>query len=244
MAARNLRSQGLTWLVRQASEDQRRFPLQLAMTLSQQFAGHGLQFFKVNKTVTHVSVARPHFLDLEITPVSEGVKRIVEFINAHAKTTRRKLMEALAPTPAKPAVIEVVPAATEPAAPPAQPEPTAEQTAVISDLHWLIHQGHVIEFADGRLETAKKPLPKPPKPEKKPQAQPVAEAAVTTETVAEPESMPPEALPALPEEAPASPEAVSVVEDSAAVEQPATAAPEPVIEPPTEATASTTQPEA
>jgi hypothetical protein len=44
--------------------------------------------------------------------------------------------------------------------------PTAEQTAVIADLHWLIHQGHVLEFADGRMETAKKPVPKPPKPAK------------------------------------------------------------------------------
>ena len=51
-----------------------------------------------------------------------------------------------------------------PTAPPA-PEPTEEQTAVISDLHWLVHQGHVIEFANGVLETAKKPLAKPPKPE-------------------------------------------------------------------------------
>ena len=48
------------------------------------------------------------------------------------------------------------------------PEPTAEQTSVITDLHWLIHQGHVIEFANGKLDTAKKPLPKPPKPEKAP----------------------------------------------------------------------------
>src|SRR5207247_3029193 len=37
-----------------------------------------------------------------------------------------------------------------------------------SDLHWLIHQGHVIEFANGTLETAKKPLPRPSKPEAKP----------------------------------------------------------------------------
>jgi hypothetical protein len=32
---------------------------------------------------------------------------------------------------------------------------------VLKDLHWLIHQGHVIEFASGLLETAKKPLPRP-----------------------------------------------------------------------------------
>src|SRR5262249_5483910 len=49
-AARNLRSPDLMRLVRQAWEAQRRFPLQIATTLSQQFAGHGLQFFKVNKT--------------------------------------------------------------------------------------------------------------------------------------------------------------------------------------------------
>jgi len=173
VAARGMRCHGLSRLVRHACEEQRRFPLQIATVLSQQFAGHGLQFFKVNKTVTHVSVARPHFLDLETTPVSEGVKRIVEFINAHSKCTRRQLMEALAPAPT-PAPISVQPVEGESApgqvtAPPAeQAEPTPEQTAVIADLHWLIHQGHVIEFANGVMDTAKKPLPKPPKPEVRP----------------------------------------------------------------------------
>ena len=55
---------------------------------------------------------------------------------------------AAAPAPAKPVV-------------PVAPEPTPEQTAVMVDLHWLIHQGAVLEFADGRMETAKKPAPKP-----------------------------------------------------------------------------------
>ncbi|MEY2466910.1 MAG: hypothetical protein QOD03_1431 [Verrucomicrobiota bacterium] len=179
---RGLRSAGLIAVVREAWEEQRRFPLQIATTLSQQFAGQGLQFFKVNKTVTHVSVARPHFLDLETTPVSDGVKRIVEFVDSHPKTTRRKLMEALAPTPAAAPV--PIPVGEEAAKTPAQPapaEPTPEQTALIGDLHWLIHQGHVIEFANGMIETAKKPLPKPPKPEKKSAAKP-AEAATATET--------------------------------------------------------------
>jgi len=174
-AARQLRSPGLQRAVRAASDDQRRFPLQVATTLSQQFAGHGLQFFKVNRTVTHVWVARPRFLDLEATPVSEGVKRIVDFINAHPKCTRRKLMEALAPAPVPsvPSVEGAAPAqapAPETAAAPLPPAP--EQTALASDLHWLIHEGHVIEFANGILETAKRPLPKPPKPEKA--AEPVA----------------------------------------------------------------------
>ena len=68
--------------------------MQIATSLSQQFANHGLQFFKVNKTITHVSVARPHYLDMEATPVSEGVRKIVEFINSHSKSNRRKLIDA------------------------------------------------------------------------------------------------------------------------------------------------------
>ena len=149
-AARTLRSPELLRLVRNVLDDQRRFPLQIATVLSQQFAGHGLQFFKVNKTLTHVCVARPHFLDMTATPVSEGVKQIVDYINENPKRTRRHLIEALSPSPAPPAT--PLPESTE---------PTAEQTAVIADLHWLIHQGHVIEFANGVLETAKLPLVKP-----------------------------------------------------------------------------------
>jgi len=149
-AARSLRSPELTRFVRSVWEDQRRFPLQIATVLSQQFATHGLQFFKVNRTITHVSVARPHYLDLVATPVSEGVKHIVDFINGNPKCNRRQLVEALAPSPA-PAPIPVVPAAAPTGEPTAQntpqpnaSQPTAEQTAVIADLHWLIHQGHVI----------------------------------------------------------------------------------------------------
>jgi hypothetical protein len=169
-AARSLRG-GLGRVVADLLGEQRRFPMQIATSLSQAFAQQGLQFFKVNKTVTHVAVARPHFLDLETTPVSSGVKRIVEFINANPKSNRRKLIEALAPAPVKPAVApvaavegEVAPGA---ATGPAPIEATPEQTALIADLHWLVHQGHVIEFANGQLDTAKKPLPKPPKPEAK-----------------------------------------------------------------------------
>jgi hypothetical protein len=238
VAARNLRSPSLTWLVRQSWEDQKRFPLQLATTLSQQFASLGLQFFKVNKTVTHVSVARPHFLDLEMTPVSEGVKRIVDFINAHTKTTRRKLMEALAPAPAPKTVIDISPAGVEaaPQQPPAAAEPSAEQTAVISDLHWLIHQGHVIEFADGRLETAKKPVPKPVKQEKKAPAAPANGQAAAAEPA-------PESVPAQSEPMPNNPAMLSVAEDVAAVTREETETSEPEAEKPAEAPAASTEPQ-
>jgi hypothetical protein len=157
-----------------------------------------LQFFKVNRTVTHVSVARPRYLDMEATPVSLGVRQIVELINATTKCTRRKLIEALAPSapppaPAPPpeAAAGAAPAtaAGAPAAPAPAPEASPEQTAVASDLHWLIHEGHVIEFANGVLETAKKPFIKPPKPESKPATPaPAKEPASGGDTAAAPES--------------------------------------------------------
>jgi hypothetical protein len=226
--SRSLRSAGLQRLVRNEWEHQKHFPLTVATKLSQQFASHGLQFFKVNKTVTHVAVARPQYLDLETTPVSESIKRIVEFINTSAKCTRKKLVEALAPTP-RPTVIEINPGA--PAAAPAEaasPAPTAEQTAFVSDLHWLVHQGHVLEFADGRLETAKKPAPRPPKPEKKPAeakadapaTDAASEPASTTEAAVTPaaESAVPVETPAAPVPAPAPIEPVAPAETTTPAE--------------------------
>ena len=164
-ASRNLRSQGLVRAVRHAWEEQRRFPLQIATVLSQQFASHGLQFFKVNKTITHVAVARPHYLDFETVPVSESVQKIVHYINAHPRCSRRQLIETLVPGS------QIPPPAPTPEAVAPTPEPSPEVTAVIGDLHWLVHQGHVIEFANGALETAKKPLPKPPKAAPQPPAE-------------------------------------------------------------------------
>lgn len=243
-AARSLRSPDLVRLVRNVWEDQRRFPLQIATVLSQQFASHGLQFFKVNKTITHVSVARPHYLDMAVTPVSEGVKRIVDYVNASPRCTRRQLVEALSPTPAMPAAPaaspEAAPAAATPDQPPVAAEqapaaqvapaapapepagPTAEQNAVISDLHWLIHQGHVIEFANGALETAKKPVPKPPKPAAKP-AESAAEGASAAEAAA--------ATEAAESSAPAAEASAADVsaEQTPALEHPAESATEPVI---------------
>jgi hypothetical protein len=189
-AAVNLQNRPLQSLLRKNYDEQMRFPIKVVNILSGQFARQGLQFFKVNKSVTHVAVARPHYLDMEATPVSEGIRKIVEFINTHPRTTRKKLLEALAPganvAPAAPQAASsgeanegqqpVEAQAGTPAAP--------EAAAVVSDLHWLVHQGHVIEFANGILETAKKPAPRPPRPEKKKEDAPAAtqgEAEVTTQ---------------------------------------------------------------
>ncbi len=171
-------------------EEQRRFPLKMVTTLSQQFASRGLQFFKVNKTIVHVAVARPHFLDIDAEPISDGVKKIVQHVNAHPRCTVKDLVDALAPVPAAAELatpVEPKPdsASGDQAAPgskPAPHEPTSAQKVVLSDLHWLVHSGHVIEFANGELETAKRPMPKPVQAPKKKEAVKTGSAIDSTAT--------------------------------------------------------------
>jgi hypothetical protein len=244
---------GLFRLYRGLLDQQRRFPMQVATSLSQQFASRGLQFFKVNKTVTHVWVARPTFLDLDNEPVSETVRRIVEFINVHPKCTRRQLIETLAPAPVAPAVEPQAPTTpTEPASAPAagqpaaaatapapEPPPTPEQTALISDLHWLVHQGHVIEFANGTLETAKKPAPRPARTEKPRKPAPAASPGAAG-TEATPSSAPTDAR-----TSPQPPEAPAVLGGEtpapAAAASPAAVVPEPAS--PTDSSEPTSDPQ-
>ncbi len=156
-------SKAVRELIRFRIAEQRKFPLQTATTLGQMFARQGLQIFKINRSILHVSVARPRYLDINETPVSEGVKHIVDCINTTPDCTRKKLIKALRPPtkPSPPPTAETEP----PPAIPATNQPTPEERAIITDLHWLIHEGHVIEFSNGKMETAKKPLPHP---EKKP----------------------------------------------------------------------------
>ena len=154
---------------------QKHFPMQLSTHLSKQFSRMGLQFFKKDKKVTHVSVARPNFLDVESEPVSGGVKKIMQFIDGTEECTRRQILEHLG------GMEHVEPQEGEKPAP--APEQTEEQKQLTSDLHWLIHQGHVLEFSNGIIETAKKPKkkPEPPTESKTPDAS-------TDETVSEPQS--------------------------------------------------------
>jgi hypothetical protein len=132
------------------------------------------------------------------------------------------LIEALAPSAPPPAVIEVKPGGQSSAT---AAEPTPEQTVIIADLHWLVHQGNVLEFADGRLETAKKPLPRPQTratPEASPRQEPEkksaeeksvvgGETAPATETALQPEAV---VEPAIEISTPTAVEAVATVESA------------------------------
>lgn len=115
-------------LYRRLLEEQKRFPLKLVMVLSQKFAAHTLQFFKVNKSVTHVCVSRPHYLDMDTTSVSENVKNIMGYVVAHPGCKRADIYKALVPgyteaTAASPQSAEAAAAAAAVRATPPVPAP-------------------------------------------------------------------------------------------------------------------------
>ena len=105
-------------------------------------------------------------------PVSEGVKKVITFIESTAECTRRKILESLG------GLEHVEPKEGE--EPPPMPEQTEEQKQLIADLHWLIHQGHVLEFSNGIIETAKKSR-------KQVVAEEASDKTDMTESTAEPE---------------------------------------------------------
>ena len=159
-AARELLPPPLRALARRELDLQHRFPLKLITLLSDRLTRAGLQLFKINKTALHICAARPRFLDLEANPASDSVRRILEAVTAQPGLNRRQLLEKLG--------VPLPPPAPEGQAAAEAPPPSPELAGLIADLHWLIHQGHVIEYADGRLEDVAlvppRPTPPPPKP--------------------------------------------------------------------------------
>ena len=176
-------------LLRVTLDKEKRFPIRVATALSNAFASQGLQFFKRDKTIVHVAIARPHHLDIETSIVSDTVRKIIVHINENPGSNRKRLLETICPT--------VIPTETSPAADrpaialtPATVPLTSQQQAVLNDLHWLIHQGHVIEFASGLLETAKKPAPRPTptRPERAEKKGPTDKGEISTPSASIPET--------------------------------------------------------
>ena len=165
-------------LLNYARDEEERFPLRLAQSLSRALSGAGLRFHKSANRTTFVSASRSRHLNLEETPVSDSIRKIIETIRGKKSLRRTQLLDLLVPAP-----VVAEPPSPAPDAPPAEsplPAPAdPARDAVINDLLWLTHEGYVIEYADGRLESV--PQPKnPPKPaEEKPA---VAEAVAPADT--------------------------------------------------------------
>jgi hypothetical protein len=150
-----------------AREEEARFPLRLAQSLSRALSSAGLRFYKSGNRTTFVSGSRPRHLDLEQVVVSDSIRRILELIREKKSLRRGQLLDLLAPPPAPAPTDTGAPAEGEAAAPARPADPVRD--AAVQDLLWLTHEGYVIEYADGRLESVPPPR-HPPKPAEAPAA--------------------------------------------------------------------------
>ena len=150
-----------------------RFPLPVAHLLGQEFNKAGLQIFKAHENITYVSVARPKPLDRAANPVSASLSSILDYLESHPAEPRAKQWQELLAQ-------VVVPEGADPA---------ARETALLRDFYWLLHQGHVIDYAAKGLEIPRRQPAKPPTP---PKAKPVAHLADPPPTVETPPQPPAE----------------------------------------------------
>ena len=160
-------------LLNYARDEEERFPLRLAQSLSRALSGAGLRFHKSANRTTFVSASRSRHLNLEETPVSDSIRKIIETIRGKKSLRRTQLLDLLAPAPAAPPAESPLPAPADPA-----------RDAVINDLLWLTHEGYVIEYADGRLESVPQPKNPPKLAEEKPAVAEVVPEAVAPADVA------------------------------------------------------------
>lgn len=121
-----------------------RFPLPLANFLSQKLAAGGLQIFKAHENITYVSVARPKMLDRQANPVSESLAAILDYLESNTGKPRVEQWKALLELPTLPS------------------DPALREPALLRDFHWLLLQGHVIDFASKGLEIPRRPSARPP----------------------------------------------------------------------------------
>jgi hypothetical protein len=156
-ASRACTDRGILTGLRASWEQERGFPGSLVHHLRPRFTDVGLHFFKHRKRIIYISPIRPQ----RHSPTqlfSEGIASILSIVEVQPKITRPQL------------AVKLLGEQYD------TPEFLPKKAGLASDLHYLIHAGHVIEFHDGTLdlplspraenEALEKPKPSSNKPAK------------------------------------------------------------------------------
>lgn len=185
-------------------EHQRKFPLQTSNNLRGRLRRLKFNLFKKGaKGPAYVCAVKRRFRD-ETTVFAESLQALVTFIEKHPDILVSELQTKYLnfPQPVKPAEGEE---ATP--APVLTPEQRAQSKQLIQDLRWLIVEGYVTEFSDGKLYA-------PPVREAQPEKPEVAPTPEVEEVALSPEASTPDAAPE------AKVEAEAPVSDEPAPEKP------------------------
>lgn len=145
MTSRKLLDRGIARLIENAWSEEVRSPSNMMQELAARFRGAGLQIFRHRKGMLFVSPIR--LKPIDENAVSHSVRQILQTLKASPRISRKELAEKL--------IAPDVEAS----------EAEKSKLALASDLHWLIREGHIIEFNDGSLDL---PRARPPKKESTP----------------------------------------------------------------------------
>jgi len=147
--------------VREEWEAEWKFPLKTANTLRPRFSHEGFTHFKRQKGISFVSKIKPKRLE-SLEHLAPHIQKMITFLREQDGATGTQLLAHL----------------NEGAAPDAPPAFNSD--TLVTDLHWLVTEGYVVEFSDGRLWSPKEKPPEPQKSEAKSNA-----VASEVETVGE-----------------------------------------------------------
>lgn len=183
--SRRLRDRGLGHVIENAWSAEIRSPSKMMQELAAGLRMAGLNIFRHRKGMLFVSPFRIRAFGHERSSVSTSINAILEKLAQTPGMNRKQLAE------------KTVPAESEAA------EADRLKRTLASDLHWLVHEGYVIEFNDGTLDLPRAKAPPPAAaPEKR------KEVAPAGGTAAEPAAGVTETSEAAKEQKPASEAAV------------------------------------
>ena len=149
VVSRRLADRSLGRLIEQAWAQEFRSPAKMMQELSGAFRQGGLQIFRHRKGMLFVSPIRARPFSRASSSFSPSVAGVLTALTESPGINRKQLLEKLHPDVAG-----------------ESEERERKKMALASDLHWLISEGHVIEFNDGSLDLprTKAPAPSAPRP--------------------------------------------------------------------------------
>ena len=139
-------SPGLLSLLKESSFHAKKHPASLVNPLCTILGNEGLKFFKRGKKI-FACISRPKPLSEDDT-LSKPIKAIVTMIRERKRVTSKELLDGLAPPNPKNLDDKDDNSSDKPN------ELGTEQMKVLQDLNWLLREGAVIAFGDGKIELA------------------------------------------------------------------------------------------
>ena len=146
VVSRRLADRSLSRAIEDAWAQEFRSPARMMQELSGAFRHNALQIFRHRKGMLFVTPIRARPFTHGSSSLSSSVAGILEALAASPGMNRRQLLDKLQPESL------------------AEEEREKRKLMLASDLHWLVSEGHVIEFNDGVLDLprVKAAAPEPP----------------------------------------------------------------------------------